>query len=200
MTRFSHLWLSAYTRAHIWLTEACTACQSALAHRLGDGISAVYKIKPARPMRRLYCIDDFLGSLWYLLNGYSSMGLNDDDVLDDGLFYVRFVMNGAFRSCLTHGFHNGHIHNIASACVPFHPLVVFLNDINVTRSVAPLMTSFGVNGDITVRQLVSFLLSSSALSRADVDHLALRSDKLLMTFVDTHLNELAFADDAPLKF
>jgi hypothetical protein len=200
MSRFSHILLTVYTRLHILLTDFTGFWRRGLAHRLGDGITAVYRVKAGAPMRRLYCIDDFLGTMWYMLNGYTSMGLNDEDMRDDELFYVRFVLNDSFRSCLSHGFNNGHIHDLATAEPTFRPLVVFLNDINVTRSVAPLMTSFCTGNAITVRQLVTYLLSSRGLTRADADHLALRSDRLQMTFIDSDLDEIAFEDDQLIKF
>lgn len=200
MSRLSHILLTVYTRLHILLTDLIGFLRRGLAHRLGDGITAVYRVKAGSPMRRLYCIDDFLGTMWYTLNGHCSMGLNDQDMGDDELFYVRFVLNNSFKSCLSHGFNNGHIHDLATAEPTFRPLVVFLNDINVTRSVAPLMTSFSTGNAITVRQLVTYLLSSRGLTRGDAEHLALRSDRLLITFIDSDLDEATFEDDQIVKF
>ena len=71
-------------------------------------------------------------------------------------------------------------------------MVIFLNGINVTPHIAPILASFSQEHNITVRDLAAYLVFNRLISASDIASLALRTSKLQLTIVDHDLDEFTF--------
>ena len=190
------LLLAGYAQVRAWLTLATGTWCYAHALVLGEGVSAVRKVTDVAELLPVYCIDSFRGTLGYLCTRSTAMSLLDKVGRAD-LVSVRYVASGTFHECLSLGVAVDRIHAMVTAYPPPQkPLVVFLNDVNVTRQFSSLVpATFTADNGITVRKLVAYWLARGALRHKDLVQLVLCRSRLELTVVYSDLSESSFSDD-----
>jgi hypothetical protein len=152
------------------------------------------EIKDGVPRAKtLYDLESVLGTLRYV-QGYTSPIVVPTD-RDPVLFVVRFLKGARFVTALVRCPPSELLSTLrrVETFVPMTRfLVVFLNAVNVTRHVNPVMHTFCNANSVRVIDVLTWLVADNKISRADVCRLATREGLMELSFVDRDMDEIEF--------
>jgi hypothetical protein len=188
----------------LWRT-VCKEWTTINAQLVGEGIASVDLIKNGKKVAPLYRAPF---TNWLSLLNYTQSSSDwTDDISDTDLLYVRYVADGKFKEFLTRGDIvktsweelEEDIEDVPLV-TPYTPCASFINGMNITDILMPLLSSFDGDADVTVRELISGWMALGRLSPSICDALILRQGDLELTMVDRDLDVHTFKNDEVIKW
>ena len=157
---------------------------------LGEGITRVQRVHFGGAHVE-FSIDDPIGMVKYFMNGGEYDGIFPL-MRENDLLHITYVEDGRFKEVLTRKAYDDPTQSLRVGEIGTRPMVVFLNGINVTRFLQPIMNSFREEHALTVRDVAAFLIFNKCIDASDVALLALRTQRMELTFIDHDLDEIVF--------
>lgn len=144
--------------------------------------------------KTIYDLESVFGFLRYVLGFTKTWATTSDD--QPSLWAVRYIRQNAIHTVLLRCPLDA-VHHALDGAKAFAPprtriILAYLNGINISAAVLPMLASFNSVNSLRVKDLAAWLMASGALTKRQVHQLVLREGVLELSFVDSDLDDIEF--------
>jgi hypothetical protein len=187
-----HVWARCY-QAACRLRDTVTEWKCRALARAPLHVTRIQHVDDSGSAKIVYDLESASGFLQYAVGRTPALPAGNDAPL---LWAVRCIVRGTRIHTVLLRCSTEDLRGVLERASAFSPrtriILAFLNGINVTNAVLPLVSSFNSDNALRVKDLAAWLLASDVLSRQHANQLALRDGLLELSLVDSDLDDVEF--------